>query len=128
MAKFSTNASGAIWWSNFATNASGAMLLPNSVQVTESISGSVVPLAMFFRGKELADLSDPEWLKAQCFVHKMEIRVIKKIINFIHIYEIGIISKVNGSKGKAWRHSLQVSQMHRWSGMQGQELTLTINL
>ena len=29
----------------FATNASGAMLLPNLV--TESISGSVVPLAMF---------------------------------------------------------------------------------
>ena len=56
----------------------------------------------------------------------MEIRVIKKIINFMS--EIGIISKVNGSKGKAWRHSLQVSQMHRWSGMQGQELTLTINL
>ena len=46
----------------------------------------------------------------------------------IFIYEIGMISKVNGSKGKAWRHSLQVSQMHRWSGMQGQELTLTINL
>ena len=31
----------------FATNASGAMLLPNLVQVMESISGSVVPLAMF---------------------------------------------------------------------------------
>ena len=29
------------------THASGAMLLPNLVQVTESISGSVVPLAMF---------------------------------------------------------------------------------
>ena len=29
---------------NFVTNASGAMLL---IQVTESISGSVVPLAMF---------------------------------------------------------------------------------
>ena len=32
---------------NFATNVSGAILLPNLVQVTESISGSVVPLAMF---------------------------------------------------------------------------------
>ena len=32
----------------FATNASDAMLLQNLVQVTESISGSVVPLAMFF--------------------------------------------------------------------------------
>ena len=32
------------------TNASGAMLLPNLVQVTESISGSVVPLAMFEKG------------------------------------------------------------------------------
>ena len=31
----------------FATCASGAMLLPNLVQVTKSISGSVVPLAMF---------------------------------------------------------------------------------
>ena len=31
----------------FAINASGAMLLPNLVQVSESISGSVVPLAMF---------------------------------------------------------------------------------
>ena len=31
----------------FAINASGAMLLPNLIQVSESISGSVVPLAMF---------------------------------------------------------------------------------
>ena len=31
----------------FASSAIGAMLLPNLVQVTESISGSVVPLAMF---------------------------------------------------------------------------------
>ena len=31
----------------FATNANSAMLLPNLIQVTESISGSVVPLAMF---------------------------------------------------------------------------------
>ena len=30
-----------------AINASGAMLLPSLVQVSESISGSVVPLAMF---------------------------------------------------------------------------------
>ena len=29
------------------TNASGVMLLLNLIQVTESISGSVVPLAMF---------------------------------------------------------------------------------
>ena len=32
----------------FAINASGAMLLPSLVQVSESISGSIVPLAMFF--------------------------------------------------------------------------------
>ena len=69
VAKFATNASGAIWWANlqlmqlaqtgghicnlckwrhlvgkFPTSASGAMLLLNSIQVTESISGSVVPL------------------------------------------------------------------------------------
>ena len=31
----------------FAINASGAMLLPSSYKVKESISGSVVPLAMF---------------------------------------------------------------------------------
>ena len=31
----------------FATNVSGAILLPSLIQVTESISGSVVPLAMF---------------------------------------------------------------------------------
>ena len=31
----------------FAIKASGAMLLPSLVQVSESISGSVVPLAMF---------------------------------------------------------------------------------
>ena len=31
----------------FAINASGAMRLPNSIQVTESIPGSVVHLAMF---------------------------------------------------------------------------------
>ena len=34
----------------YATNISGAMLLPSSIQVTESISGSVVPLAMFYLG------------------------------------------------------------------------------
>ena len=32
------------------TNVSGAILLPSSIQVTESISGSVVPLAMFHFG------------------------------------------------------------------------------
>ena len=72
VAQFATDASGAIWWPNlqlmqvapscgqicncckwlhlvaiFATNASGAILLPSLIQVTESISGSVVPLAMF---------------------------------------------------------------------------------
>ena len=31
----------------YETNVSGAILLPSSIQVTESISGSVVPLAMF---------------------------------------------------------------------------------
>ena len=32
----------------FATNGSGAMLSPSLIKVTESISGSVVPLAMFY--------------------------------------------------------------------------------
>ena len=31
----------------FGTNVSGAILLPSSIQVTEPISGSIVPLAMF---------------------------------------------------------------------------------
>ena len=35
----------------FASNVSGAMLLLNLMEVTESISGSVVPLAMFDLGK-----------------------------------------------------------------------------
>ena len=35
----------------FATNARGAILLLNLIQVTESISGSVVPLAMFISNK-----------------------------------------------------------------------------
>ena len=72
MAEFAPNASGAIWWPNlqlmqvapsgghicrqckwrdlvakFATNISGALLLPSIIHVTVSISGSVVPLAMF---------------------------------------------------------------------------------
>ena len=38
VAKFATKASGAIWWSN---------LVPCCNLITESISGSVVPLAMF---------------------------------------------------------------------------------
>ena len=37
----------------FATYASGAMLLLNSIQVMESISGSVVPLAMFYSDCQL---------------------------------------------------------------------------
>ena len=42
----------------YATNASGAMLLLNSIQVTESISGSVVPLAnpKMFEGAQLTIL------------------------------------------------------------------------
>ena len=32
----------------FATNVSGAMFLPSLIQVMESISGFVVPLAMFY--------------------------------------------------------------------------------
>ena len=54
MAIFATNASGAIWW---PTNVSGDILLPSSIQVTESISGSVVPLAMFFHGLATDELS-----------------------------------------------------------------------
>ena len=52
--------SGAIWWPNLqlmqvapsggqiCNYANGAMMLPNLVQVTESLSGSVVLLAMFY--------------------------------------------------------------------------------
>ena len=84
VAKFANNANGAIWWPNlqlmqvvpsggqifneckschlvakFATNASVAMLLPNLVQFTESISGSIVPLAMFFF---FSNLGNPCWI------------------------------------------------------------------
>ena len=41
----------------FATNVSGAIFLPRSIQVMESISGSVVPLAMFFHGLATDELS-----------------------------------------------------------------------
>ena len=44
----------------FATNASGVNLLLNLIQVTESISGSVVPLAMFnfhFSINEISSIS-----------------------------------------------------------------------
>ena len=44
LAKFATNAIGAIWWPNLQ---GAIILLLNLIQVTESISGSVVPLAMF---------------------------------------------------------------------------------
>ena len=52
VAKFVTNASDAIWWPNLqlmqvAPSSDHAMWSLNLVQVTESISGSVVPLAMF---------------------------------------------------------------------------------
>ena len=41
----------------YATNVSGAILLPSSIQVTESISGSVVPLAMFVQQSCLLELN-----------------------------------------------------------------------
>ena len=41
----------------FVTNASGVMLLLNLIQVMESISGLVVPLAMFFRRASLSQLA-----------------------------------------------------------------------
>ena len=47
----------------FTFNASGAMWLPNLAQVTESISGSIVPLAMFvlgtFRGVPVKEKKHP---------------------------------------------------------------------
>ena len=42
----------------FSTNASGAMLLLNLIQVTESISGSVVPLAMFCILRQLGRIGE----------------------------------------------------------------------
>ena len=41
----------------FASNVSGAMLLPSLIQATESISGSIVPLVMFF-----GTFVEREWL------------------------------------------------------------------
>ena len=84
VAIFATNASGAIRWpylqlmevapsggqicnfckwrhlvAKFATNVSGAKLLPSPIQVTKSISGSVVPPAMFYH------LLAPFWICLQ---------------------------------------------------------------
>ena len=90
VAIFATNASVAIRWPNlqlmkvapygrhicklckwrhlvtkFATYASDAILLSSSIQVTESISGSVVPLAMF----RLYDLFKPQrWANLKILV------------------------------------------------------------
>ena len=87
VAIFGSNASIASWWPNlqlmqvapsggqicnyckwrhlvdkFTTNARGVMLLLNLIQVTESISGSVVPLAMFFNSRpSFADSSELIW-------------------------------------------------------------------
>ena len=47
VAKFATNVKWRHLVAKFANNVSGAMLLPSLIKVTESISGSVVPLAMF---------------------------------------------------------------------------------
>ena len=50
----------------FETDVSGAMLLPSLIQVTESISGSVVPLAMFsLPPKKAAEREIPSATKAQ---------------------------------------------------------------
>ena len=45
----------------FAINASGAMLLPSLVQVSESISGSVVPLAMFTIFLATGEVTSPNY-------------------------------------------------------------------
>ena len=55
----------------YATNASGAMLLPNLIQVMESISGSVVPLAMFRRFRHLIN----ETQNAQTCMHLTMLRL-----------------------------------------------------
>ena len=51
----------------FAINASGAMLLPSLVQVSESISGSVVPLAMFGLEDETLKSLEDSWISAKLF-------------------------------------------------------------
>ena len=45
--------------------ASGAMLLPSLVQVSESISGSVVPLAMFMLMMDIVVIVD----ELKCYPH-----------------------------------------------------------
>ena len=65
----------------YATNASGAMLFLNSIQVIESISGSVVPLAMFIKLNKyflniiwnIAGLYDYSWWKEIefCEIHRV---------------------------------------------------------
>ena len=55
----------------FGTNASVDMLLLNLIQVTESISGSVVPLAMFSRLPRRTYIGKNEFTEKMCLVQKI---------------------------------------------------------
>ena len=73
----------------FAINASGAMLLPSLVLVSESISGSVVPLAMFING------NDPPYK----LYKKTEEMVKGETSQVIQIFRIFLKSSVGGGLG-----------------------------
>ena len=50
VAKYATNTSGTIWWSNLQLlQVAPSVAMFSLAIVTESISGSVVPLAMFYK-------------------------------------------------------------------------------
>ena len=49
VANFGTNASGVIWWSYLQLMQVVPCCCQNLVQITESISGSIVPLVMFYK-------------------------------------------------------------------------------
>ena len=76
----------------FATNARGAMMLLNLIQVTESISGSVVPLAMF---DTIVTIMDLMAMKTQIRKHK---------------YENGATTDIPGNQAHITVHSLLINK------------------
>ena len=77
----------------FATNVSGAILLPSSIQVTESISGSVVPLAMFkiFQLSNWSLVYDICLKKSDSSLTTAVVILLEKVVHFLH--KLGHLSK-----------------------------------
>ena len=72
----------------YATNASGAMLLINLIQVTEPISGSVVPLAMFIVCLIILPIEFPIVTKRNRMKKEKEVCRKRKADKVNHVYYI----------------------------------------